>query len=700
MATTYTLHTNNLSCASCAVKIEDDLKSLDSVKDASVNVISGTATIIADCNITNQVNEVVKKHEPDVTFTETKQIEEPKFPGYLVWISVLFISSMIISRVYIIERLTLLYTVFYLGVYIVTGNQVIRAFFQNLKKRDFLDENFLMFIATAGAIAIGAYEEAAGVMLFYSLGEAFEDLAVRRSNNEISNLASLQPERAFKIINNTPVEILPENILKNDLLLIKTGEITPIDGVIVEGSSNFDMSSITGESNPVFLEVGDNVISGSISLSSVITIKAEVDYMASTTSGIAKLISDAVSIKSDTEKFITKFSRIYTPVVVALAMLVIAVPVILKLTGFAFIDSSYTSYIYNGLIFLVISCPCALVLSVPLTYFAGIGKAANKGILIKGSSYLEQIRKSNTFIFDKTGTITEGQFAINKIYINLQVEKEFDEKYIIRLVAELENYSTHPIANAFAQVETDGMKAVGVEEIAGTGITGNVNGNSVAVGNKRLLDKYNLELSDFDETKEGVNLFVIIDENAAATISIQDMIKKDAYKTMRYLHNRGLKTIILSGDSKENVAAVADQLEITEYHSSLLPEQKLEKMREFSSEESRITALGDGINDAPLLAVSDIGIAMGSTGAALSVEMADIIFLGNKLGRLPTLLKIANKTHKVVLENIIFIMTVKIAIMTAGVLGYATLWEAVIADVGVALITVLNSIKIFRGNSF
>ena len=697
MAITYTLHTNNLSCASCAAKIEDDLKTLDSVMDASVNVINHTATIIADCNITQQVNDVVKKHEPDVTFTETRQTEEIKFPKYLLWISVLFISSMITSRTYINESLTLFYILFYLGVYIVTGKNVIRSFFQNLIRKDFFDENFLMFIATAGAIAIGAYEEAAGVMLFYSLGEALEDLAVRRSNNEISNLASLRPKRAYKIINHTPVEILLENIIKNDLLLIKAGEITPIDGVIVEGAADFDMSSITGEANPVFLEKGDTVISGSISLSSAVTIKAEVDYKDSTISRIAKLISDAVSNKSDTEKFITKFSRIYTPVVVALALLVITIPVILKLAGIAYFDNSFINYFYNGLIFLVISCPCALVLSVPLTYFAGIGKAAKKGILIKGSSYLELIRKSDTYIFDKTGTITEGKFSINKVYLETGLHTDIDEKYLVQLVGSMENYSTHPIANAFKNIYTDGIKAEDVKEIAGTGITGIINGYRIAVGNKRLLNNFNLELSDFNETSEGVNLFVIIDENAAATISIRDNVKQDAPETMHYLHGRGLKTVILSGDSEDNVAAAAGQLEISEYHSALLPEQKIERMKSFSSSDNIVTALGDGINDAPLLAASDIGIAMGSTGAALSVEMADIVFLGNKLGRLKSLIKIANKTHRVVLENIIFIMAVKIAIMTAGAFGYATLWEAVIADVGVALVTVLNSIKIFKG---
>jgi Zn2+/Cd2+-exporting ATPase len=697
MATTYTLHTNNLSCASCAAKIEDDIKSLNSVMDASINIINGTATIIAETNITNEINTVVRKHEPDVTFTENKVSEKIKFPGYLLWILGLFISSMIISRTYINIKLELIYTIFYLGVYIFTGKNVIRAFFRNIIKRDFFDENFLMFIATAGAIAIGAYEEAAGVMLFYSLGEAFEDLAVKRSNKEISNLASLKPEKAFKIINNTPIEILPENILKSDLLLIKTGEISPIDGVIVEGSSNFDMSSITGEANPVYLEKGDKVISGSISLSAAVTIEAEVDYENSTTSRITKLISDAVSKKSVTEKFITKFSRIYTPVVVTLAFLVITIPVILKFSGITFFDNNYSSYIYNGLIFLVISCPCALVLSVPLSYFAGIGKAANKGILIKGSSYLEKIRKSNIFIFDKTGTITEGKFTINKVSIQPEADKIFTEKYILQLVAGLENYSTHPISNAFKHINSDEMKIEDVKEIAGHGISGNVNGYRIIVGNISLMEKSNLNSSDFNAVKNGVNLFVIINEKAAASISIQDDIKKDAPETMDYLQKRALKPIILSGDSEENVSFTAKHLNITEYHSALLPEQKINKMREYNYSGTTVTALGDGLNDAPLLTAADIGIAMGSTGAALSVEMADIIFLGSKLGRLPTLLKIANKTHRVVLENIIFIMIIKIAIMTASALGYATLWEAVIADVGVALITVLNSLKIFKG---
>ena len=699
MATTYTLHTNNLSCASCATKIEDDIKALDSVMDASINVINHTATIIADCDITQQVNTVVKKYEPDVTFTETQQTAEIKFPKYLLWISALFFASMIISRTYVNESLTLLYTIFYLGIYIFTGKNVIRAFFRNIKKRYFFDENFLMFIATSGAIAIGAYEEAAGVMLFYSIGGAFEALAVRRSNNEITNLASLKPERAYRITGDTPVEILPEDITKNDLLLVKTGEIAPIDGKIIDGSSDFDISSITGEANPVFLEEGDKVISRSIPLSSAVTIEAEVDYKDSTTSRIAKLISDAVSNKSDTEKFITKFSRIYTPVVVALAALVIAIPIILKMAGISYFDNNYSSYFYNGLIFLVISCPCALVLSIPLTYFAGIGKAANKGILIKGSSYLEQVRKSDTFIFDKTGTITEGQFTINKVQLQTGLNINIDEKYLVQLVAELENYSTHPIANAFKHIDTNGIKADDVKEIAGTGIIGNVNGNCIAVGNRRLFNHYNLELSDFNSIKEGVNLFVILDEEAAATITVRDNIKQDAPETIRFLHGKGLKTIILSGDSEVNVTAAAKQLDISEYHSALLPEQKIEKMKSFSSPDNTVTALGDGINDAPLLAASDIGIAMGSTGAALSVEMADIIFLGNKLGRLKSLIKIADKTHRVVLENIIFIMIVKTAIMTAGALGYATLWEAVIADVGVALITVLNSIKIFKSNS-
>lgn len=695
MSQTYILHTNNLTCTSCAAKIEKEIKELDSVTDIKINIFNHTATIIATNNVIDKVNMIVKKHEPDVLFTENEQEIKQKFPKYLLGILAVFISSMIISRAYPNDNLSLVFTIFYMLIYIFTGKNVIRSFFLNLKSGDIFDENFLMFVATAGAIAIGAYEEAAGVMLFYSIGEAFEALAIRKTNNEIFNLASLKPEKAFKIINESPVEILPENIVINDLLLVKTGEITPVEGIIIEGTSDFDLSSITGESHPIFLKKGDKVISGSIPLSGAVTIKAEVDYADSTTSRIVQLISEASSNKSDTEKFITKFAKIYTPVVVALAVLVIFTPMLLKYFGVSTFNSNYSEYLYNGLIFLVISCPCALVLSVPLTYFAGIGKAANNGILIKGSVYLELIRKSDTFIFDKTGTITEGQFIINNIQILSEMENTIDEEQLLQFTASLENYSTHPVANAFKHINTTDIKADDIKEIAGSGILGNVNGYKVAIGNKRILEQFKLDKTSF-ETFDGVNLFVVINGKATATITLIDNIKSDAPETMSFLHEKRLTTVILSGDSETNVTNTAKQLNITEYHHSLIPEQKIEKMKDYITKNNTITALGDGINDAPLLATSDVGIAMGSTGAALSVEMANIIFLGNKLGKLKTLIEISDKTHRIVMENIIFIMTVKVAIMILGALGYATLWEAVIADVGVALATVLNSIKIFR----
>lgn len=418
------------------------------------------------------------------------------------------------------------------------------------------------------------------------------------------------------------------------------------------------------------------------------------DYQNATTTQIEKMIQEATENKSNTEKFITQFSKIYTPIVVALAAFVIFVPMTFQALGIGSFDAPATSYLYNGLIFLVISCPCALVLSIPLTYFAGIGKSAKQGILIKGSAVLETLRHADTIVFDKTGTITEGQFSISDTEYFGQ---HLDETTVLQQVAAIEQYSTHPIASAFSQIDTSDIEVANVTEIPGEGISGMINDYQISIGNARMLDRLNIPLPESLPNK-GLTLFVITEHKLDAFIHLEDQIKADAVETIQYLHQAGYQTAMLSGDTESNVSTVANTLGISAYHHSLLPAEKTEQMNTYRKTDKPMIAVGDGINDAPLLAESDVGIAMGSTGAAISVEVADIILLGNTLGKLKSILKIANRTHRVVLENIIFIMAVKVSIMILGAFGYATLWEAVIADVGVALITVLNSIKIFRHN--
>lgn len=692
MSNIYILHTNNLTCTSCAGKIEADVQSLKEITSFKINLISQKATVESATDVTEVINKIVQRYEPDVTFTKAEQATGIHFPKRLIFITALFLISMVITRLIETQSFHYASVLFYIGIYVFAGKNVIRSFFVNLKSGDFFDENFLMFIATAGAIGIGAYEEAAGVMLFYNIGETFEGIAVDRSNKEIMALANLKPDTAWKVSDFGITQISSEEIKAGDKLLVKVGEMVPVDGVIIQGASDIDTSFITGESAPTWMEKTDQIMSGTIPLNAAITIQTSVDYGNATTTQIEKMIQDATDNKSNTEKFITKFSRIYTPVVVALAALVILVPISLKMLSIGSFDAPASSYLYNGLIFLVISCPCALVLSVPLTYFAGIGKSAKQGILVKGSAVLEELRHANTFVFDKTGTITEGRFSLKQ---TVQFDTQFNENDILKQVAAVEQYSTHPIASAFHQIDTNGIDVTGATEIAGEGMTGTIDGHQIAIGNPRMLERLKIELPNTPLDK-GLTLFVVMENKLSALIRLEDHIKSDAPETIGYLHQNGFQTAMLSGDTESNVSSVANTLGVTEYHHSLLPSEKTERMNAYRKPDKPIVAVGDGINDALLLAESDIGIAMGNTGAAISVEVADIILLGNTLGKLKSILKIAKKTHRVVMENIIFIMAVKISIMTLGALGYATLWEAVIADVGVALITVLNSIKIFR----
>ncbi len=690
MNNTVILHTNNLTCANCAMKIENDIKNLPNVQDAKINLLNQTATIISsDKDIVAIVNRIVKKYESDVEFTESVNKDSRiEFPKFLLFILGIFIVSLVLDRMISGQKYELFFHLFYLAIYFVTGKGVIKSFFNNLKSGNFLDENFLMFIATAGAIFIGAYEEAAGVMLFYSIGEAFESIAVKKSNNAILNLEKFKPKIAHKIVDNNVIEIIPENIKQGDLILVKTGEINPIDGKIIEGSAEFDLSSITGESNSVYVNEGENIPSGAIALTSSVKIEAAFDYENSTVNKIEKIIIEANEKKSETEKFITKFAKTYTPIVVILSILTFAVPSLFKLGGIDFFDKNYTDYLYNALIFLVISCPCALVLSVPLTFFAAIGKAAQDGILIKGSAYLEVIRQTKTFVFDKTGTLTYGNFKI--VDVILSYDSEYSKEDILKYAAAIESHSTHPVSNAFSNISFEGLVVEEVKDVPGCGIEGKIKNKIVKIGNDKFVK------GSFDYNNSGLKLFVSIDNKVAGLIVIRDEIKKDAKETIEFLHSKNFKTVILSGDTESNVKFVANELGVKNYYYSLKPDEKIEMLKKFMSHESKVVALGDGINDAPLLTVADVGIAMGTKGSALSVETSNVVFLGDDLNKLKKLIKISNKSHRIVLENIIFILAVKSVFMILGALGYATLWEAVIADVGVAIISILNSMKIFR----
>lgn len=604
----------------------------------------------------------------------------------------------------------------YLISYAIVGAEIVIEAIKNIFKGEVFDEHFLMAVATIGAIAIGEYPEAVAVMLFYQIGEIFQDYAVDKSKKSITKLMDIRPDYANVKREDKILKVKPEEVKINEIIVVKPGEKIPLDGIVIDGKSMLDTSSLTGESLPKNVKKDEEVLSGCINQSGTITIKVTKEYGESTVHKILDLVENASNKKSKSENFITKFAKYYTPIVVILAvMLAIIPPIILR-------DGNFTNWLYRALTFLVVSCPCALVISIPLGFFGGIGGASKKGILVKGSNYLEALANTETVVFDKTGTLTEGVFEVQEIKTakEIQDEKlketkqepekieisEITKEELLKTVAICENDSNHPIANSVKnayvkqnneKINTSDLK--NVQEISGKGISATIEGKEVLVGNQKLMKDKDIKYIQCKSV--GTILYVSIEGKFAGYIVISDKIKQDSKEAISSLNKNGVKkTVMLTGDKKEVAEKVSKQIGIDEVYAELLPDGKVKKVEELlqtKETKGKLVFVGDGINDAPVLALSDIGIAMGGLGSDAAIEAADVVIMTDEPSKVSKSIDIAKKTMKIVKENIIFAIAIKIIVLILGACGVATMWEAVFADVGVSILAILNSLRMLKG---
>lgn len=603
---------------------------------------------------------------------------------------VLFIVLLIIDKVLNLETIIpnannygwLLPFFLYLSLYLYIGYDVLYKAIRNIFHGEIFDENFLMCLATIGAFGIKEFSEGVAVLLLYQIGEWFQDYAVKKSRKSISSLMDIRPDYANLIKDNGKVvEVDPNELKVDDFILIKPGEKVPVDGIIVEGTSSLDTKALTGESLPFDVNVNSKVISGSINLTGLIKVKVEKKFQDSTVSKILDLVENASSKKSKSENFITKFAKIYTPLVVLGAVLLVII-------GGA-ITNEWIAWLKRSLNFLVVACPCALVISVPLSFFAGIGCASKYGILIKGSSYVEKLNKANVFIFDKTGTLTKGNFVISKIY----PENKKDE--ILKYAAICEYNSNHPIALAIKKSYTFEVdNTYDLIDVAGKGLIAKKDNELIFAGNNKLMLDYNINIPDVNEI--GTTVYIAKNNQFIGYLVVSDEIKEDSKKLINYLKQNNIKTIMFTGDNEKIASSVANELCISEYKASLLPQNKAEELKNMLNNKNKndvICFVGDGINDAPSLMMSDIGISMGGIGSDAAIEASDIVLMHDDLDSLIIAKKIAKKTLLIVKENIIFAILIKVLVLILSICGYAFMWLAICADVGVCLLAILNSLR-------
>ncbi|MHB8061670.1 MAG: heavy metal translocating P-type ATPase [Ruminiclostridium sp.] len=688
-----------LCCADCAQKIEKQVNHIDGVKIASIDFISQKLTIEAlnqkDLpGIIRQASQIALDIEPaiQISYTDKKNVQEAS-PDWRKWVyriclytgAAIFVAGMLFDFGQPAEF------VMFLISYLLVGGEVVYRALKNISKGQVFDENFLMSVATIGAFAIGEYPEGVAVMLFYQVGEAFQRLAVNRSRKSISSLMDIRPDFANLKIGNELRKVTPEEVGIGDLIVVKPGEKVPLDGKVVDGRSALDTSALTGESLPRDVEPGNEILSGSINKNGLLTIEVSKEFGESTISKILDLVQNASSKKAPTENFITKFARYYTPFVVFAALALALIPP-LVIPGATFAD-----WINRALVFLVVSCPCALVISIPLSFFGGIGGASKNGILIKGSNYLEALNNVDTVVFDKTGTLTKGVFKVTQI----TSAGHWLQDDLLSYAAHAEGYSNHPIAisiqKAYGQ-EIDTQKLSEHEELSGLGIRVKVDGKTVLAGNSKLLDSENITYQKADTL--GTVVYLAVDGAFAGSIVISDEIKPDSEQAIKALRTIGVKNIaMLTGDSKIVGEKIANEIGLDMVYADLLPHQKvdqLEILEEKKTTKGKLIFVGDGINDAPVLARSDIGIAMGGLGSDAAIEAADVVLMTDEPSKLVTAIRIAQKTRNIVWQNIIFALGVKAVILVLGALGIATMWEAVFGDVGVAVIAILNAMRAMR----
>ena len=578
----------------------------------------------------------------------------------------------------------------YIIAYLIVGLEIVWKAIKNIFRGKVFDEHFLMTVATIGAFAIGEFPEAVAVMLFYQVGELFQDYAVDKSRKSIASLMDIRPDIAFVKRNGNVEKVSPEDVKIGENIVVKPGEKIPLDGVIEEGNSMIDTSALTGESLPREVSIGDEVLSGCINKNGLLTIKVEKEFGESTVSKILDLVENASSKKSKSENFITKFAKYYTPIVVIIAVLLAIIP------SFVLNLGEFTEWIYRALTFLVVSCPCALVISIPLGFFGGIGGASKTGILVKGSNYLEALANTEIVVFDKTGTLTEGVFEVQKVEANGISKEE-----LLKYAAYAESNSNHPISLSLRKAynkEINQSSILKTEELAGRGVSSNVEGREILIGNDKLMKEKNISYTPCNEI--GTILYVAIDNKYAGYILIADKIKEDSFKAIKELKANNIKeTVMLTGDKKQVGESVTNELGLDKVYTELLPDGKVEKVEELmkdKSEKGKLVFVGDGINDAPVLALSDIGVAMGGLGADSAIEAADVVIMTDEPSKISTAIKISKKTMSIVKQNIVFAIAVKVLVLILTAFGIGTMWEAVFADVGVSVLAIINSLRALR----
>ena len=695
---------NGLTCAHCASVIDEKVKHIDGVKNSNLNFTNKKLSVEIDCDneekIIKNIIDIINDTEPglDIQIEGQREIKEDKTQKSIKNNEKLNLLKIIAGAIVFIfafyqeiagreNKYSLL---IFLVAYLLVGSDVLYKALRNITKGRIFDENFLMSVATIGAIAIGELSEAVGVMLFYKIGEYLQELAVGKSRKSISELMQIRPDMANLKLGNTIKVVNPEDVNIGDYIIVKPGEKVPLDGVVIEGSSMMDTSALTGESVLRTVKKGDNLLSGFINKNALLTVQVTKDFSESTASKILDMVENASSKKSKTENFISVFSRYYTPIVVGLALLIAILPPIFMQ------GATFSEWIHRGLIFLVVSCPCALVLSIPLSYFSGIGVASKQGVLIKGSNYLEALRYVDTVVFDKTGTLTEGVFDVVKVKpVNIS------EDELIKFASIAEVNSNHPIAKSILNYYNKEINLNNIEEYeerASHGIRVKYENNIILAGNEKLMASNNIKIEK--STDVGTVVYIAINNEFKGYIVIADKIKTDSEEAIRLIKEQGIKeTVMLTGDNKEVANFVAKKLKLDKVFSNLLPNEKVEKIEELYKnriEKEKIAFVGDGINDAPVLARVDVGIAMGGLGSDAAIEAADVVIMTDEPSKIAQGIKISKKTYKIVWQNIIFALGIKIIVMVLGATGIASMWDAVFADVGVALIAVLNAMRIMK----
>ncbi len=688
----------HLGCANCAAKMEKKIGELPGVEEATLTFATKQLHVASHSHIellpliqeicaSIESEVVVRLQEADGAAKKQDAAKDTnvsqKREMLLIGISALLFVTGLLLR----GRLEIVAMAIQLIAYLLLGGKILKTAGQNILKGHVFDENFLMTIATLAAIAIGDFPEAVGVMLFFRIGELFEEIAVEKSRSQIMEAVDMRPETVQLVHGHHTHEIPAAKANAGDLVVVRVGDRIPLDGVVVEGESRIDTAPVTGEPVPVKVAVGDAVISGCINTFGVLTIRVEKTLEDSMVTRILHAVEHAAAGKPKIDRFITRFARVYTPFVVALAAITAIVPSLLT--------NDWGKWIYTAITFLVISCPCALVLSVPLAFFSGIGAGSQKGILFKGGLAMETLKRVKTVILDKTGTITKGTFRVQKCVPVVS----YSEMKLLQLAAECELQSTHPIATSITQkAKEQNLKLQQpdtMEEIAGKGVRAICHQQEVLCGNAALLAQYQVEIPAYDKAAYGTEVYVACNGEFAGYIVISDELKEDSTAAIASLQAKGIRTVMLTGDSKESAEQMAAEVGISEVYAKLLPEDKLTHLQDLRKKYGAVMYVGDGINDAPVLAGADIGAAMGS-GADAAIEAADVVFMTSSPSAIPEAIEIANTTNRIALQNIIFALAVKGLVMLLGLFGFANMWMAVFADTGVAMLCVLNAVRMLK----